>query len=103
MSRRRKETYWERKRFEDFAYEDLPEYKAMTLNSAKCNMFAHMYQIMDVFKGDGDESFLEYLEAFSVSSDFKLRKENFYGRDSSFVGEKNCTYLVGTQRLCPDG
>lgn len=68
-----KETYWERKRFEDFAYEDLPEYKAMTLNSAKCNMFAHMYQIMDVFKGDGDESFLEYLEAFFCK--FRLQIE----------------------------
>ena len=32
-----------------------------------------MYQIMDVFKGDGDESFLEYLEAFFCK--FRLQIE----------------------------
>ena len=59
-----REAYWERKSFEDFAYEDLSEYKAMTTSSLKCNMFAHMYQVMDVFKNNGEDPFLEYLNAF---------------------------------------
>ena len=59
-----REAYWERKSFKDFAYEDLSEYKAMTTSSLKCNMFAHMYQVMDVFKNNGEDPFLEYLNAF---------------------------------------
>lgn len=59
-----KESYWERRRFDDFSYEALSEYKAMTTNSLKCNMFAHMYQVMDVFKHYGEDPFLEYLNAF---------------------------------------
>lgn len=59
-----REAYWERKSFDDFAYEDLSEYKAMTVSSLKCNMFAHMYQVMDVFKNNGEDPFLEYLNAF---------------------------------------
>lgn len=59
-----REAYWERKSFDDFAYEDLSEYKAMTVSSLKCNMFAHMYQVMDVFKANGEDPFLVYLNAF---------------------------------------
>lgn len=59
-----REAYWERKSFDDFAYEGLSEYKVMTVSSVKCNMFAHMYQVMDVFKNNGEDPFLEYLNAF---------------------------------------
>lgn len=59
-----KEVYWERKRFADFAYEDLSEYETMSADAVKCSMFAYMYQTIDVLRRNGEDAFLKYLHAF---------------------------------------
>lgn len=59
-----REAYWERKSFKTFSYAELDEYKAMSVSSAKCNMFAHLYAVLDAYKLNGDDEFLATLNEF---------------------------------------
>ena len=79
-----REAYWERKSFKDFSYADLDEYKAMSVSSAKCNMFAHLYAVLDAYKSTSDDEFLATLNEFFL----KFRNIIVEGRLSTILLNK---------------
>ncbi len=59
-----REAYWDKKNFSDFYFEDLEEYKAMSVSTVKCKMFAHLYAVLEAYKNNGEDRFLDLLNAF---------------------------------------
>lgn len=79
-----REAYWERKSYKSFSYADLDEYKAMSVSSVKCNMFAHLYAVLDAYKINGDDEFLATLNEFFI----KFRKFIIEGKLSNTILSK---------------
>lgn len=62
-----RDAYWDRKSVESFAYADLEEYKAMSVDeSPKCALFAHMFSVLDGFRSDGEDRFLALLNSLFI-------------------------------------
>lgn len=76
-----REAYWERKPYKTFSCADLDEYKAMSISSVKCNIFAHLYAVLDAYKASGDDEFLATLNEFFI----KFRKFIIEGKLSNIL------------------
>ena len=59
-----REIYWDSKSFDSFACEDLTEYKTMSAESDKCDMFAHLYRVIQTYKQNGEDPFLELVNRY---------------------------------------
>lgn len=72
-----REAYWDRKRIDSFSYSDLEEYKAMNVEDApRCALFAHMFSVLEGFRGDGEDRFLALLNSMFVLFAKDIAKEN---------------------------
>lgn len=79
-----REAYWEHKSFKAFSYSELDEYKSMSVSSVKCNMFACLYAVLDMYKLNGDDEFLATLNEFFV----KFRNVIVEGKLSTIILNK---------------
>lgn len=54
-----RESYWEKQTFENYRFAALEEYKAMSNDSDKCNVFAFLHGALDALQNYGGDSFLK--------------------------------------------
>lgn len=94
-----REAYWEKKSFGDFSFVDLEEYKALSVSTIKCKMFAHLFAVLEAYENGGEDKFLALLNAFYRMFHKEIDAQNLTASILEALSREVQTFSIETEYL----